>query len=161
MIAVADAAQPVSWVEDEVLRPSFGNLDRNVTWNLQKKQFHFPVTALTVDDVRLEQVGLAIYDTGLVRCTGKVTHTGGPDGSRRSNCIMVQVRAYAGQPQSQPPLINSPVVWESPEHRVRARRNRPVTISLVPDRWAFVPELRRYFDEITHLEVEFHVQRDR
>lgn len=161
VIAVADPAQPVTWLEDEILRPSGANLDHNVTWPLQKKKFHFPATSLSVDGVRLDQVGLAVYDTGLVRCTGKVTHTGGPDGSRSSNCIMVQVRAYSGQPQAQPPLINSSVVWQSPEHRIRARRNRPVTISLVPESSTRVPELRRSFDEITHLEVEFHVQRDR
>ncbi len=160
MIAAADAPEPANWFEPRA--PGTEKPGEHVVkWTVRRKRFHFPARSLTVDHVKLEQIGLALYDAGVLQCSGRITHSGGRDGSLQSSCVVLRLRAYAAPPQTVVPLADAPVVWESSEQRVRVRRGQPVFTSLVSDREANCPTLGAHFEDITHLEVELRVQRDR
>jgi hypothetical protein len=59
-----------------------------------RKPFHFRATALTVDHVTLDQVGLALIKAdGTLYATGRITHSGG-DGGLIGNNLIIRIRAY-------------------------------------------------------------------
>ncbi len=146
--------------------PRFGATEfavANAVDGLQRKPFHFRATALKVDHLLLDQVGLVIYkDQGKLVATGRITHSGG-DGGLIGNNVTIRIRAYAAasaDPTQIPP--DAVVVWES-EHNLWVSRGRPQHISLVPTP-KYLPESEKLglvFDQITHLEIELEYQRDR
>lgn len=130
---------------------------------LQRKPFHFRATALKVDHLQLDQVGLAIYKAeGKLVATGRITHSGG-DGGLIGNNVTIRIRAYVASSADTfqiPP--DAVVVWES-EQNLWVSRGRPQYISLVPAP-NYLPQskqLKLHFDEITHLDVEMEYRRDR
>lgn len=129
----------------------------------QRKPFHFRAIALTVDQLQLDQIGLAIYESEeRIIATGRITHNGG-DGGLIGNNVTIRVRAYvASSPDSNQIPPDAVVIWQS-ERKIWVSRDRPEFISLVPAS-KYLPQptkLARHFDEITHLEVEMEFKRDR
>ena len=149
-----------------------------------RKPFHFRATALELDQLRLDQVGLFLDRTTCqLHATGRITHEGG-DGGLIGNNIIVRVRAYASPTGLTVPggitsvgdtavLVATPNevtrippdayrVWES-KHETWVSRGGPHHIRLAPDAdigWARAV-LKEHFDDITHIEVELAYQRDR
>ena len=63
------------------------------TGQQERKSFHFRRLSLPVDHLTLDQVGLALYRTGELMATGRITHDGGDGGLIGSN-VTIRVRAY-------------------------------------------------------------------
>lgn len=149
-----------------------------------RKPFHFRATAIELDQLRLDQVGIMLMPSGRLYATGRITHDGG-DGGLIGNNIIVRVRAYVSPngltvtggrtvgADGERVLISTPNevtrippdsyrVWES-KHETWVPRGGPHHIKLAPE--ADKLEARRVladqFDDITHLEVELAYQRDR
>jgi len=177
-LATADAIQAVTWYDEAIEEPECWQQDglrytlnslvprdtkarNNLSRPVQRKPFHFTQASLTVNHIRLDQIGLSIYDTGHVSASGKVSHDGGPDGGLIGNNVTIRLRAFAAPVNQIGQLpINSTVVWEN-EHRLWVKRGPTQTIQLTAGRDFRDPELRRYFHEITHFEVELEYKQDR
>lgn len=151
----------------------------------KKKPFHLRATALTIDHIRLDEVGLTLYEsTGQLLASGRLTHSGG-DGGLIGNNVTVRVHVYVAKPtvalrlESSLPEIETPLIVTSPndvdqippdayrvctcERKLWVSRGRPQHVSLVdPIGMAEHQKvLRRHFGEITHLKLELEYQRDR
>jgi hypothetical protein len=180
-IAVADAIQPQTWLDEfepsadrihdayhigrpislEEFVPRSSNVREVLQRPVQRKPFHFTQASLTVEHIRLEQVGLSIYDTGNLFASGKMTHDGGPDGGLQGSNVLIHLRAYAAPVKQLGQLpINSAVVWQS-SHRVWVHRGPSQVVSLTCFGGLRDPGIRRHFNEITHLQVELEYQPDR
>jgi hypothetical protein len=124
------------------------------------KPFHFRSTAVALHHLRLDEVGLAIDRLdGRMIATGRITHDGGDGGMIGSN-VTVRVRALMARTADVaqiPP--DSVVVWES-ECKLWVPRGQQ-TFSLVPRIQTQAETLRRYFDAITHIDVEMEYSHDR
>ncbi len=141
------------------------------------KPFHFRATALTVQHLVLDQLGLSLDKNGRLYATGRFTHTGGDGGLIGAN-VTVRIRAYVAHTAAAAPAITTaadlPVatpnrvtrlppdayrVW-SCERKFWVSRGRPQYVSL-DNPGEPLGALRHHFDEITHLEVELEYERDR
>ncbi len=149
----------VTWLEDGVPRPSI-QLGYGVAWGVHRKKPDFASKSLTAGLVKLDQIAAAVYDTGRIACTGKISHTGPADGDSLGKNVTIRVRAYAGPTGQNPQLLNAPMVWES-RADLWIRRADTRVVSLVPKQSHPSSELRRYFQEITHVEVELQSNEDR
>ena len=128
----------------------------------RRKPFHFSTLLLSAEYVTLSQVGLDLLETGHITATGRIEHSGGVNGETAGSNVTLFVRAYASRVPgaSETVPINSPMVWQSRcEHWVG--RDHPEVIPLTSAASCYSESLRRRFDEITHLEVELVVERDR
>lgn len=153
---------------------------------VERKTFDFPVTALVVDHIVLDRVGLDLFQNGQMVCTGTLRHSGGPLGNLVGNNVTIRLRAFAGvklnegiPPQS--PLHNAAMLWES-ERTLWLPRDRTMAISLLPTQQcgpnrdghtrvelrselpgqhALTETVRRNFDQLTHLEVVLEYTLDR
>lgn len=129
-----------------------------------KRPGHFRATNLTVDQLRLDQVGLTLVNTPStpIIATGRITHDGG-DGGLIGNNVVIRLTAYIA-PTADPTRIpaDSIFVWES-ERELWVPRGRPMQISLTRplDKCRNLEDLRQNFANITHLEVELSYLRDR
>ena len=69
------------------------------------KPFHFRATAMTVDHITLDEVGITLYKTGgRLFATGRITHTGG-DGGLIGNNVTIRMRAYVASTAAAAPKI--------------------------------------------------------
>jgi hypothetical protein len=180
-LAVADPVVLCIWHEENIVGQEFicshgkpysigtveplvpDNRKLELVRNVRRKPFHFTSASLAANNVRLEQVGISVYDTGQISASGRLSHDGGPDGSLAGANLTLYLRAYAAPvvPVTAGALpINAPLVWES-RHKLWISRNRPQVVSLIPPDAGYSPLLRRHFEQITHLEVELEAQRDR
>ena len=83
------------------------------TGELRHKPFHFRALALRVDQLTLDQVGLAIYESnGKLIATGRITHNGG-DGGLIGNNVRIRVRAYVSSVESRNQVV--PLATTSPQ----------------------------------------------
>jgi hypothetical protein len=127
---------------------------------VRRKPFHFPAASLTANHVTLQQVGLSIYDTGIIAASGRVSHDGGPVGALAGARITIILRAYAAPITSRELPLDSPMVWEA-RRQLWVSRNQPNVVSLAAADQGYFPQLRERFDEITHLEVELESRQGR
>lgn len=152
---------------------------------IKKKPFHLRATALTIDHLTLDEVGLTLYgSSGQLFASGRFTHSGG-DGGLIGNNVTVRIHAYVAHPttalrlESSLAEIENQITVTSPndvnqippdafrvctcERKLWVSRGRPQHVSLVdPTRMTENQlKLRRHFDEITHIKLELEYQRDR
>lgn len=145
---------------------------------VQKKIFTPLVPSLTVAHVGFSKLSLSIYNTGVAECTGTISNSGGPQGALMGSNVTIYLRAYAGVPQHPNVANAAPMLWET-THKLWVSRGPSQAISLLPgtatttylngDRISFTAggtsslreEVRRRFDQITHLEVELQYHKDR
>ncbi len=131
------------------------------------KTFHFRATALTVEHIQLDQVGLALRETGTdppdatLLATGRITHSGGADGGLIGNNVTIRIRAYVAssrEPNAIPP--DAVMVWQATSKQWISR-GRPQVISLVPANLPQPEKLKTYMEQITHIEVQLEYSQDR
>ncbi|MFG0261908.1 MAG: hypothetical protein ACF788_05920 [Novipirellula sp. JB048] len=156
--------------------------------DIKIKPFHFHATALRVNHLTLDRVGIAIDQSdGRVIASGRITHHGGDDGLIGSN-VTIRIRAYASyrstiapdnviatdlaiaDPEVLPvtPTIVTQVppdaymVWSS-ERSLWVSRGAPRHISLLPESGRLFSNeaLKGLFENATHMEVELEHQADR
>lgn len=127
------------------------------------KPFHFRSTAMVIDQLQLDRVGMALYKKdGKIVATGRILHNGG-DGGIAGNNVTIRLRAYvASMADSTQIPPDAHVVWESERH-IWIPRDHPQFVSLVPQstKSPQSEELMRHYNSITHLEVELEYSRDR
>lgn len=122
------------------------------------KRFHVPVSAVKTDRVHLEKVGMAITETGEAIFTGSLNHNGGVDGGLHGSNVNIHVRAFSGTPGAES-IADAIMVWDHSES-FWVWKNRPQSIRFgaSPDEGK---QLKRFFQEITHLELELEYEIDR
>ncbi len=146
-----------SAIEFAVAEPATGTAAR------LRKPFQFRATSLEVDHLRLEQIGLVLYQTdGRLVATGRITHSGG-DGGLIGNNVTIRIRAFvaaSNDPTRIPP--DAVAIWTT-EHELWVPRGGPQAIELVPTSKQLhqSERLKAHFEDITHLEVELNYRRDR
>lgn len=129
---------------------------------VRRKRFTLPATKIGLGgpnaNVKLSQIGLAIYETGQLACSGTVSHNGGPGGTVLGNRVTIWVRGYGanGVATAVPP--SGPLLFETSE-TFWINRNEQMTISLSPHEAC--ERIRRHFDEIGNLEVKLSYRQDR
>ncbi|MBS0202713.1 MAG: hypothetical protein JSS49_07420 [Planctomycetes bacterium] len=124
----------------------------------RRKSFSLKQPSLQADNVTLDRIGLAIYETGHVALTGLVSDTGGQDGLTKGSDITIRVRGYGMNRLNSPTLPNGPLHFEMSSN-CRVLRGRSDAISLVPLRCS--ETVREHYDEITHLEVVLESRRSK
>ena len=136
--------------------------DQATALTSRRKPFHVHARSVIAAAASLDQIGLSLYDTGRLDSSGRLAHAGGPDGSLLGNNVLIRLRAYAAPTVPTPEVLplDSPLVWQS-EYKLWVARNQPVVVPLTKFRQHDEQELRRYFDEITHFEVELVTLQDR
>lgn len=130
---------------------------------MARKSFHFTRDSLVAQHTTLQQVGMTLWSNGSLVATGRISHDGGPDGSRVGANVTLIVRAYAAPVSDRLPdelPLNTPMLWQS-RHRLWVSRHQPQVISLTEAHPTQATVLRRNFNQITHLEVELEAERDR
>lgn len=124
-----------------------------------RKQFVALVPALTVGFVTLDQIALAVYETGYIECSGQLTHSGGNNQELQGSKIAIRVRAYGQNPQANFPPPNGPLLASWEQQRWLSFRSSPEVIRLVDkDCDAAV---RSKFDQISHMAVNLITYRSR
>jgi hypothetical protein len=123
-----------------------------------RKRYHVPVAGVQADQVKLEKIGLTILSTGQAIFSGTLNHDGGSDGSLRGSHVIVSVRAYAGIAQD-PQRIDALMIWETTE-KAWVTRSRPSLIQFGTD-GSTDSRLKRFFPEISHLELQVEYIADR
>lgn len=127
-----------------------------------RKPFHVHGASVAAAAVSLQQVALCLYGTGRLVSSGRLVHTGGPDGSLRGNNVTIRLHAYCAPavdiPEALP--VDSTAVWHS-ERSLWVARNQPVVIPMTKKPAETSDELLTFFNEITHFEIELIAHRDR
>ncbi|MFO0946705.1 MAG: hypothetical protein U1D30_12280 [Planctomycetota bacterium] len=99
---------------------------------IRRKRFIAGAPPLQAGPVNVDQIGLAIYETGEIACNGIAYHNGGPEGALKGNHIEVGIRALSGTPGPDP--LNQaagPVVWQK-SHKLWLPRGKQESVSFVP-----------------------------
>lgn len=117
----------------------------------------FIIRPLETGPVRLQQIGISLYETGRFVLSGRLNHDGGPNGALWGNRVTVRVRALAGPEGENVPADKAPAVWET-SRSLWLSRGVPEPFSL---RIRGTAALARHFDEITHIEIYLQHRRNR
>lgn len=167
-LAVADAVETNnSWRELNLSniaqtqrnRLNYGRPISTVPVKVLRKPFHVEAESITARHATLEQIGIAIYENGHLESNGRISHDGGPNAGLLGGNVVIRLRAFAAHPVGRE-LLDPTVVWSS-EHRVWVAREKPRMVSLVPPHAEPPAAVRRFFDRITHIEVELEYEQDR
>lgn len=125
---------------------------------IRRKRFIAGAPPLQVGPVNVEQLGLAIYETGDIACNGIAYHNGGPEASLKGNHVEVGIRALSGTPGPDPLKPVGPIVWQK-SHKLWLPRGKHEAISFVP--CSNDSAVRLHFDEIVQLQINLEVIQDR
>lgn len=125
---------------------------------VRRRRFSLPAPQINLANVSLSQVGLAIYETGQIACTGNVVHSGGPGGTVAGNRVTVTVRGYGANPLAAPSPPTGPVLFETSQS-LWINRGEEATISLSSHE--ICERVRRHFDEVRNLEIKLSYRNDR
>jgi hypothetical protein len=121
----------------------------------------FAPLALTLDVafVRLDQVALAVYETGLIQCSGRIAHSGGQFQELQGAKVTLQVKAYgqAKKPAFTP--LSGPILASWEYTRWVSSKASPEEISLV--NIEYCRNIRLKYDEITQMTVNLVYWRSR
>ena len=117
---------------------------------VRRKSFAPKQPAITAENVTLDRIGLAIYETGHVAFTGLISHSGGADGLVRGSDVTLRVRGYGLNRLTSTTIPNGPLHFEM-RRTCRVSKGDSAAISLVPVECC--ETVRARYDEITHLEV--------
>ena len=117
---------------------------------VRRKTFAPKQPSITAEYVTLDRIGLAIYETGHITCSGLISQSGGPDGLVRGNSVTLRVRGYGVNRLTSTTYPNGPLQFEF-RSSCRVMKGQSEAISLVPCECC--ETIRERFDEITHLEV--------
>ena len=138
--------------------PEEGKLGTKIKEALTRKTFLLSSPAIQVDHIRLDQVALAIYDTGKITFSGQLFNGGGKQKELLGNNVKVTLRAYAGQSKEGTPRtlprgagpVGGPMVWQAvlPERWLIAQHPESISLSLPA-----VSEISSHFSEITGFDV--------
>ena len=143
---------------EEIPTPPLTRIDASaLSDSVSRKAFHVHATAITAAATSLQQMAISLYSSGQLQTSGRLVHTGGPDGGLLGNNVSIRLRAYAAPAVPNPQVlpIDAVMVWEAePEHKLWVARNQPVVVTLTAHKQVRDRELRRFFNEITHFEVE-------
>jgi len=126
---------------------------------VRRKTFIPEELQLDVEFVRLDQVALALYETGHINCTGRIAHNGGLNQELKGAKVTIRVRIYseANSPNFAP--LNGPVLATWEQTRWVSFKSSPEEIDLVNldcDR-----NIRLKYDEISHMSVNLVYWRSR
>lgn len=153
----------VSWPRTRFSRTTAGGLVATEGVDqVRRKKFSPPPEPVTAGPVRLDQIGVFLYDTGDIVCTGRIadqTVLKDKEKPRGVNATII-IRAYAGIQANQGGLNGAAMVWRR-EKRLWARNGLPDVVSLLPSSVGSHAELQRHFGEITHLELELRYEKGR
>ena len=124
----------------------------------RRKSFSLKPPGIQADNVTLDRIGLAIYETGHVAFTGRISDNGGPDGLTHGSDITIRVRGYGTNRVNSVIPPNGPLHFEMSSN-CRVLKGRSDAIALVPLRCS--ETVREHYDEITHLEVVLESRRSK
>lgn len=125
---------------------------------VRRKSFAPNQPSIVSDDVTLDRIALAIYETGHVAFTGLVSHSGGADGLVKGTNVVLKVRGYGRNRLGSATLPDGPLHFEM-RRNCRVTKGDSEAISLVPVECC--ETIRARYDEITHLEVILETCRSR
>ena len=159
-VLVEDPVQ-VSWPRTKFAKATDGSVVAvEAADKVRRKKFSPPPKPVVVGSVRLDQMGVFLYDTGDIQCTGRIVDESPPGDKRRGVNTTVIVRAYAGIQAKEEGLNGATMVWHK-EGQLWVRNGLASTVSLLPSSVPSQIALRRHFDEITHLELELRYDKGR
>jgi len=121
-------------------------------------RFHVPVSAIKLDRVSLDRIGLVIFSTGEAKFTGILNQNGGVDGGLIGSNVTIRARAYAGVSDTDN-LADAIMVWET-NYDTWVWKNRPKAVIFSKSDYQDA-QLKRFFQEITHMEIEVEYTIDR
>lgn len=125
---------------------------------VRRKSFAPTQPSIVSEEVTLDRIGLAIYETGHVAFTGLISHSGGIDGLVRGSDVVLKVRGYGRNRLGAAVPPDGPLHFEM-RRNCRVSKGDSETISLVPVECC--ETIRARYDEITHLEVILETSRSR
>lgn len=125
---------------------------------VRRKSFAPTQPAIVSDEVTLNRIALAIYETGHVAFTGLISHSGGTDGLVRGSDVVLKVRGYGRNRLGAAVPPDGPLHFEM-RRNCRVSKGDSEAISLVPVECC--ETIRARYDEITHLEVILETSRSR
>jgi hypothetical protein len=126
---------------------------------VRRKTFMPSDLFLDVGFVHLDQVALAIYETGHIQCSGRIAHNGGLNQELKGAKVTIQVRAYSEPARSNFPPPNGPILgsWEQLRW-VSAKAPSEEILLVNTDCDA---NIRLKYDEISHMSVNLVYWRSR
>jgi hypothetical protein len=154
---------------DPELRPIPGGPLPEQWWNSRPRNVAAPMPirrkafaplnpSLVAGPVHLDRIALAIYETGELACSGLISHDGGPAGLIRGDHLVIRVRGYGQNRLTSTAAPSGPLLFEC-HQPCWVSRGEVSAGSLVPADWC--ESVRRYFDEITFVEVNLEVRQSR
>ncbi len=114
--------------------------------------------ALQIQDVTLQQLGLAIYETGEIAATGSITLQLSDPPGKIGKQVLIEIRGFGATPSGLPDPPNGPMHFRL-THCVWLSSGQESTISLVGVNKD--DSIRRHFDEITHLQIKLYDRQSR
>lgn len=126
---------------------------------VRRKTFVPEVLLLDVAFVRLDQIALALYETGHIQCSARIAHNGGQFKELQGAKVTIQVRVYSQAKNSNFDPLSGPMLASWEQQRWVSFNSSPSEISLVNldcDR-----NIRLKYDEITHMSVNLVYWRSR
>jgi hypothetical protein len=125
------------------------------------KIYHLSASAVRIDHIQLDQIGLAMDQGGQLSFSGRLYNQGGKNGELLGNNVKVVLRAFGGQSNEGTPLtlpraagpVGGPMLWEKeipmgPSPWLAARQAKTISLSLASD-----VNLVRHFSKITGFDV--------
>lgn len=128
---------------------------------LRSKSFHLPLPGMAIDGIRLEQVGLTLYESGRLDATGVLIHSGGPDAAIQGNWVTLRLRAYAAEAVEAANPLDAPASWECEQRFWLPRGPKTVPLIAAEDRAAAMEVLGLQFDKLNYIQVELEYTNDR
>ncbi len=117
------------------------------------KHFHIrDQKALATDRVELNTIGIEVLSSGEVLFTGILNHNGGVDGGLRGSEVTVRARIHTGVLE-QGTVQGAPILLET-NHRFWVFKNQPKTIDFGKLSKSDSNRVKRFFNRITHVEIE-------
>lgn len=147
-LAVADAAVDAQQVNAV-----------GVSIRVQEKRFHVAATSIATDRITLKNVGIAIFSSGEVIFTGILDHNGGVDGGLRGSNVVVRVRLYTGVAEHER-IDDAPMVLES-RGKFWVFKDQPQSADFGRLTANQADRVKRFFQKITHAEIELEHRIDR
>lgn len=123
------------------------------------KRFNTTKPPLTVEHLQLDRIGLRLDDQGQFVFSGRITHSGPED--LPGSAVTVRLRAYSAATAAGDELLDAPVLWKSQAHYVWVRRGEPRRVRIAMTGKNETTDLKRYYQEITHIEVELRYHEGR
>lgn len=123
------------------------------------KMFNTTKSSLTVEHLQLDRIGLRLDDQGQFVFSGRITHSGPED--LPGSAVTVRLRAYSAATAAGDEVLDAAVLWKSQAHYFWVRRGEPRRVRIAMTGKNETTDLKSYYPEITHIEVELRYHEGR